>query len=194
MNNNPYPNLTYIPYDRGRAVEYARRWALERNPIFEDYTGIGGDCTNFVSQAIFAGTCVQNYTPEYGWYFISPEQRAPAWTSVEYFYDFMTGAADFSAVNGGTGPFGFPITLDRVRPGDVIQLADEAGDFYHTLIVSAVDGGEIYICAHSDDALDRPLSSYNNASERAIMIAGARTRPVYPCFDSLIGGETEPMG
>ena len=38
------------------------------------------------------------------------------------------------------------------------------------------------------DALDRPLSSYNNASERAIMIAGARTRPVYPCFDDLIGG------
>ena len=193
MNNNPYPNLTYIPYDRQRAVEYARRWALERNPIFEDYTGIGGDCTNFVSQAIFAGTCVQNYTPEYGWYFISPEQRAPAWTSVEYFYDFITGAPDFSAVNGGTGPFGYPIPLDRVRPGDVIQLADEAGDFYHTLIVSMVDGGEIYICAHSDDALDRPLSSYNNASERAIMIAGARTRPVYPCFDQLIGGETEPM-
>ncbi len=193
MNNNPYPNLTYIPYDRARAVEYARRWALERNPIFEDYTGIGGDCTNFVSQAIFAGTCVQNYTPEYGWYFISPEQRAPAWTSVEYFYDFITGAPEFSAANGGTGPFGYPIPLDRVRPGDIIQLSDEAGDFYHTLIVSIVEGGEIYVCAHSDDALDRPLSSYNNASERAIMIAGARTRPVYPCFDQLIGGETEPM-
>ena len=58
MNNNPFPNLTYIPSDRTRAVEYARRWALSRNPIFEDYTGIGGDCTNFVSQAIFAGTCV----------------------------------------------------------------------------------------------------------------------------------------
>ncbi len=189
MNNNPYPNLTYIPYDRGRAVEYARRWALERNPVFEDYTGIGGDCTNFVSQAIFAGTCVQNYTQEYGWYFISPEQRAPSWTSVEYFYDFMTGAAEFAAANGGTGPFGFPTTLDRVRPGDVIQLADEAGDFYHTLIVSMVEGGEIYVCAHSDDALDRPLSSYNKASERAIMIAGARTRPVYPCFDGLMNPE-----
>jgi hypothetical protein len=54
-----------------------------------------------------------------------------------------------------------------------------------------VDGGEIYICAHSDDALDRPLSSYNNASSRAIMIAGSRTRPVYPCFEELMGGEME---
>ena len=187
MNNGARP-LTFIPYDRQKAVEYARKWALSRNPIFEDYTGIGGDCTNFVSQAIFAGTCVQNYTPELGWYFISAANRAPAWTSVEYFYEFMTGAPEFISENGGTGPFGFEITLDRVRPGDVIQLADEAGDFYHTLIVSKVEDGEIYICAHSDDALDRPLSSYNNASERAIFIAGARTTPVYPCFDSLLRG------
>ncbi len=189
--NNGSIRLTYIPYDRQRAVEYARRWALERNPIFEDYTGIGGDCTNFVSQAIFAGTCVQNYTRDFGWYFISPENRAPAWTSVEFFYDFMTGAPEFASQNGGTGPFGFPIPLGDVQPGDVVQLADEAGDFYHTLIVSLVENGEIYVCAHSDDALDRPLSSYNNASERAISIAGARTTPVYPCFDILMGEGAE---
>ncbi len=185
------PRLTFIPYDRQRAVEYARRWALERNPLFEDYTGIGGDCTNFVSQAVFAGTCVQNYTQDYGWYFISPENRAPAWTSVEYFYAFITGDPEFASQNGGTGPFGFTIPLDQVRPGDVIQLSDEAGDFYHTLIVSIVENGEIYVCAHSDDALDRPLSSYNNTSERAISIAGARTTPIYPCFDILMGEETE---
>ena len=71
--NNGAPQFTYSPYDRQKAVEYARRWALERNPIFEDYTGIGGDCTNFVSQAIFAGTCVQNYTRDLGWYLISPQ-------------------------------------------------------------------------------------------------------------------------
>ena len=177
------------PYNRERAVEYARRWALDRNPLFIDFTGIGGNCTNFVSQSILAGSCTMNYTPDFGWYYVSAEDRAPAWSSVEYFYDFMTGAPEFAAENGGTGPFGFPTTLDRVRPGDVIQLADEAGDFYHTLIVSAVENGEIYICAHSNDALDRPLSSYNNTSERAIMIAGARTRPVYPCFEELMGGE-----
>ena len=193
--NNQLGQLTFIPYDRARAVEYARRWALSRNPLFTDYTGIGGDCTNFVSQAIYAGTCVQNYTRDLGWYYISPENRAPAWTSVEYFYDFMTGAPEFTAENGGTGPFGFEITLDRVRPGDVIQLADEASDFYHTLIVSKIEGGEIYVCAHSDDALDRPLSSYNNASERAIMIAGARTKPVYGCFEELMGGGSDlPSG
>lgn len=191
--NNGAMRFTIIPYDREKAVEYARRWALSRNPYFGDYTGIGGDCTNFVSQAIYAGTCVQNYTPDFGWYYISPENRAPAWTSVEFFYDFMTGAPSFFAENGGLGPFGAPIPLEFVEPGDVIQLADEAGDFYHTLIVSLVEGGEIYVCAHSDDALDRPLSSYNNASERALRINGARATPTYPCFEELMRGEEEEI-
>ena len=31
------------PYFRERAVEYARRWALSRNPLFIDFTGVGGD-------------------------------------------------------------------------------------------------------------------------------------------------------
>ncbi|MBR5616363.1 MAG: amidase domain-containing protein, partial [Clostridia bacterium] len=42
--------LIEIPYMRERAVEYALRWALSRNPLFPDFAGIGGDCTNFVSQ------------------------------------------------------------------------------------------------------------------------------------------------
>ena len=176
-------------YDRNLAVNYAREWDYKRNPKYYDFSSIGGDCTNFVSQCIFSGCSVMNYNAN-GWYYISLQKRSPSWTGVEFFYDFMTGAPEFAAENGGTGPFGFEITLDRVRPGDVIRLADEAGDFYHTLIVSMVEGGEIYVCAHSDDALDRPLSSYNNASERAIMIAGARTRPVYPCFEGLMNPES----
>ena len=46
--------LITLEYDRARAVEYARRWALARNPLFLDFTGLGGNCTNFVSQCIFA--------------------------------------------------------------------------------------------------------------------------------------------
>ena len=55
-------------YLRGRAVAYAERWALSRNPLFYDFAGVGGDCTNFVSQCILAGCCTMNFTPTYGWY------------------------------------------------------------------------------------------------------------------------------
>ena len=54
-------------YDRDRALTYAREWAMSRNPLFIDYTGFGGDCTNFVSQCLVAGSCRRNFTPVFGW-------------------------------------------------------------------------------------------------------------------------------
>ena len=103
--------LITLPYDRQRAVEYARRWALSRNPLFFDFTGRGGNCTNFVSQCIFAGCGIMNYTPTFGWYYRSADDRAPAWTGVDELYSFLTGAEDFISQNGGVGPFGRDATV-----------------------------------------------------------------------------------
>ena len=50
-------------YVRERAVMYARKYALVRNPLFYSFAGIGGNCTNFVSQCVLAGSCVMNFTP-----------------------------------------------------------------------------------------------------------------------------------
>jgi len=191
--------LASLPYNRERAISYARRWALDRNPLFFDFTGRGGDCTDFVSQCILAGCCVMNYTPDFGWYYISVEDRAPAWTGVEFFYDFITGASDFAAENGGTGPYGYEVPrrgmngVPAVVPGDVVQLADAEGDFYHTLFITDVEGSEIFVAAHSDDALDRRLSTYNYASSRFIHIVGARIEVAGgDCFEALIAGEALP--
>lgn len=166
--------LLSIPYDRRRAVEYARRWALSRNPLFIDFTGQGGNCTNFVSQCIFAGAPVMNYTKTFGWYYISPEDRAPAWSGVDELYSFLTGAPDFSSQNMGYGPYATDArNAMTVDIGDVIQLANDSGSFYHTLIISQFTDNDILVCAQSDDALDRPLSTYNYASLRALHIEGA---------------------
>ena len=78
-----------LPYDRDRAVMYARKWALTRNPLFVDFSDVGGNCTSFVSQCVYAGCCNMNFTRDFGWYYISGEDRAPAWSSVEFFYDFL---------------------------------------------------------------------------------------------------------
>ena len=77
-------------YRRENAVNYARRYAFAQNPLFGDFRGIGGNCTNFVSQCIFAGSCEMNYTPTFGWYYISLDQRSPSWTGVDFFYNFIT--------------------------------------------------------------------------------------------------------
>ena len=182
------------PYQNARAVEYARTWALSRNPLFTDFTGRGGNCTNFVSQCVLAGSCVMNRTPDFGWYYFSEEDRAPAWSSVEYFYDFMTGAPAFAERNGGIGPFAIEVPRRNAVPGDVVQYADEEGDWYHTVIISAIENGEIYVCAQSNDALDRPISSYNFASARFLHIVGVRFEVEDDdCFEYLIsGGEPAP--
>ena len=180
-------------YLRRRAVAYAERWALYRNPLFYDFAGSGGDCTNFVSQCILAGCCTMNFTPTFGWYFRTSSDRAPAWTSVEYLYDFLTGAPDFARENGGIGPFGREVPAPLARVGDVVQLADETGDFYHTLLVTATGPEGLLVSAHTNDARNRPLSSYDYATARCIHIVGVRTEyPDTTCYRDLIDGVALP--
>ena len=175
-------------YIRENAVAYARKYAFQRNPIFYTFEGIGGNCTNFVSQCVLAGSCVMNFEPIYGWYYLSLRRRIPSWTGVEFFYDFMLS-------NVGVGPYGVSADRNTVEIGDVVQLAKEDGDFYHTLIISKIENGDIYICANTNDALDKPLSEYSYTTERFIHIKGVRydTRFQLDCFDSLYNPPFPPI-
>lgn len=156
-----------IPYDRLAAVEYAREWAFGRNPDFYNFDNLGGDCTNFVSQCVYAGCGVMNYTPTFGWYYISLSSRAPAWTGVPYFYNFIVH-------NREQGPYAEETTRDAIELGDVIQLGQENGEFYHSLLVTGIQNGRIYIAAHSNNAYMRPLDSYIYDQARYLHILGAR--------------------
>ena len=115
-----------------------------------------------------------NYTPTFGWYYVSPSDRAPAWSGVDELYSFLTGAPDFVSANKGYGPFATDAkNAEAVEIGDVIQLADSQGSFYHSLIISDFTPTDVLVCAQSNDALDRPLSTYNYASLRVLHIEGA---------------------
>ena len=158
--------MRIFAYNRLAAVSYARRWALERNPMYYDFDEIGGDCTNFASQCIYAGARVMNYEPVFGWYYILPDDRSPSWTGVEFLYSFLVN-------NNSFGPFGRSVGQNQVQIGDIIQLGRADGTFYHSLVVSATFP-RILVCAHSDDYLNRPLSSYTYDNIRFIHIDGVR--------------------
>ena len=169
--------LVTIPYDRTAALEYARKWALSRNPLFFDFTGGGGNCTNFVSQCLLAGSLVMDATPTFGWYYESVDSRAPAWTGVKEFYNFMLGIGDFAPKSDRPGPFCAEVKRERVELGDVVQLANMSGIFYHSLLVTGFgNGGEILVSAQSNDALDRPLSTYTYAASRFLHVEGVRAQ------------------
>ena len=136
--------MTVYDLDLENAVRYAETWALSRNPAWYDFDSLGGDCTNFISQCIYAAGAVMNYTKDTGWYYISLINRAAAWTGVEFFYEFMVR-------NTGVGPFGREVPLSEIRVGDVVQLGDETG-FYHSLLVVGMENGQPYVAAHTYDA------------------------------------------
>lgn len=154
-------------YNRDKAVEYAKKWALGRNPVFYDYTQIGGDCTNFASQVLYAGYGEMNYKPVYGWYYIDGNRKSPSWTGVNELYNFLTS-------NRGRGPRAVEVGIEGIEPGDLVQL-DFNGDgrFDHTPVI--IDVGEytpdtVLLAAHTNDSLNRPLSDYDYADVRFLHI------------------------
>jgi hypothetical protein len=165
--------MKVIDYDRDAAVAYARQWAFRRNPAYYNFQNIGGDCTNFASQCLFAGVGVMNYTMDLGWYYQSPTNRAAAWTGVEYFFNFLIGNLD--GVGDGAGPFAEEVDLSQIQIGDFIQFGRATGDFYHTPIVVGFSQGVPLLAAHTYDAYNRPLTSYRYEKLRGIHILGART-------------------
>ena len=168
---NPF-QLLETRYHRELAVEYAYYWAYRRNPQFDAFDELGGDCTNFVSQAIYYANGVMNFTPDYGWYYLDINQRAPAWTGVVFLWQFLT-------TNLGPGPYGHAVPLDQVQPGDIIQMALQSEEYGHSVIVTSLLDSPpapdtILVAAHDTNANCRPVSTYDYQKIRAVHIDGVR--------------------
>lgn len=124
-----------------------------------------------MSQCLYAGAGVMNFTKDIGWYYRSAEDRAAAWTGVEYLHTFLIR-------NNKAGPVGVPVDVAYMMPGDIVQLSFDGRRFSHSLmvvetgIVPGVDN--ILICAHTDDSLNRPVSDYDYAAIRFIHITEVR--------------------
>ena len=163
-----------LPYDRLKAVRYAQKWAYGRNPAFYDYEKIGGDCTNFASQCVYAGGGIMNYTKDFGWYYINANNKAPAWTGVDYFYRFMTRETPT------TGPVARDVSISLIDLGDVIQLSFDGENWNHSPVVvgllrrPALQPADVLIAAHSYDADNRPLNTYDYRSIRFLHFIGIR--------------------
>lgn len=165
--NNAVDCMQVEQYNRQAATAYAAEWALKRNPRYYNFDDIGGDCTNFVSQCLFEGSGVMNHKKVYGWYYYSANNRAPSWTGVPYLYNFLVN-------NKEAGPFAEETDKYNVEPGDILQLGNSYGSFYHSQIIVSIDNNEILIATHTYDAYMRPLSTYNYAMVRFLKILGIR--------------------
>lgn len=153
-----------ILYNRDMAVTYARKWAYKRNPKYYNFDNIGGDCTSFVSQCIYAGSKIMNYKKHVGWYNNSVNDRSPSWSGVEYLYDFLT-------TNQSVGPSAKVTDISNMEIGDIVQLKfSNMSNFSHSLLVVDKINSEIYVATHTDDSYNRNLSSYTYEGIRFLHI------------------------
>ncbi|MEG0856256.1 MAG: amidase domain-containing protein [Terrisporobacter sp.] len=166
----------FYEYDRMSAVEYATKWALSRNIRFTDYSEMGGDCTNFISQCINAGKIpmdkVGNNIIEQ-WYWYSDKERTPSWSGADFFYNYLTRNN-----KENTSKFGVYARLakyEELELGDIVQLI-ENNEAYHNMIITDIitENGQVIdylVCQHTMDLLNYPLS-LKIGEQRYIKIIG----------------------
>lgn len=148
-------------YNRFWAINYAKKWALARNPKYYNFDPVGGDCTSFVSQCLFAGSQKMNYNSNNGWFYKNGYEKSPSWSSVEFLYKFLVN-------NKGVGPRGKEVSQGEIQAGDVAQLSFSGNKFEHSLFI--LDSDTLSFAAHTYDVLGKKINEYNFAKVRFVHI------------------------
>lgn len=149
------------PYNRTAAINYAKKWALSRNPRYYNFDAVGGDCTSFVSQCLYAGSQKMNHNYENGWFYNNGYDKSPSWSSVEYLYKFLTN-------NKSYGPRGKAVSQSEIQAGDIAQLSFSGNKFEHSLFI--LDPATLAVAAHTYDVLGKKISEYNFSKVRFVHI------------------------
>lgn len=170
-------------YDRDKAVAYSYKWVdgekVIRNPAYSDYAVYGGNCQNYVSQALFASGIPMDWSGDQQWKWFddegdlseSPTGRSGSWSGTEYFYEYCnknTGKGLVAETDGN---------IFSAQPGDVIQYVVD-GWAHHSVIVTKViyddDGNvvDLLINSNTTDRVDYPMSAYGYTNIRLIRIIG----------------------
>lgn len=172
-------------YNRQAAVDYARTNAYNDVPGSSYFRYNGGDCTNFVSNALKAGSWRQvstNANPALNWYYNSLSSRSSSWAGVNPFREFAVASGRATEYLFPVGAYYLPGT-SSIKIGDVIQLDGLYGSYPdgrwdHTMIVTkifTVQGFKmIKVTYHSDDTLDADLltvlNRHPNGRFRALLL------------------------
>lgn len=131
--------LRFKGYSINEAVRYALQYALKINSKFGNYEKWGGDCTNYISQCLYAGKIpfdVVGIDVRYQWYWYSEIKRTPSWTaahSLKFYMENNNANMDGSLILGLKVR---QITQDSLLRGDVVQLVDNHNNAYHSMIVT----------------------------------------------------------
>jgi len=142
-------------YQRFNAVAYAKRYALTPNPAFKYFkvvNNMSGDCTNFISQCLYAGNAPMIYNGRNPWWY---NTRIHSWSlswavaHSLYWYLKTNQAKNFPGIKGLEVK-----NKNLLELGDLIFYKDHRGVVVHSAIITSFYNNEPLVSQHSDEALD----------------------------------------
>ena len=165
------PKACQYEYNRAQAVAYSSQWVGRRNDQWDDFTGRGSNCQNFVSQCIFAGGIPMDHQGDERWIWNGSGDYSASWVGVDGFYAYasqnhgagLAASTDFSYYGG--------------EEGDLICMGSET-DWNHIVIISQVVKDEqgntvdYLINSNTSDVRNFPVGAYPNSYQRLIKIYG----------------------
>lgn len=165
-------------YDRFAAVSYADKWVGKRNKIWNDFTGQGGNCQNYVSQCLYAGGIPRDISGGDFWSYNRLDSSLPedkecslSWINVEVF-------RQYAAANRGYGLAALPdAPYLEGEIGDVIQMGFP-DRWSHTVLITSVitdeQGNTVDYLIHSNtaDLKNFPVSAYSLPCQTLTKILG----------------------
>lgn len=178
----PIPQAIINAYKTIYGTSWPITWPLKyRNE------GASGDCTNFVSQAIFEGTGYTSGDANYfypvpndnNWYYkFSPTaQGSVTWVRVGWLYSFLLNTNTSKRGPYGTAT-GISCSSTSVSPGDPIFMKS-GSSWAHAVIVYSIDSPclnpySIRVNSHNAYKRNEPLPTWGGFSWYGVKIQGYR--------------------
>ena len=165
-------------YNRTSAKNYMDLYAITPNPSYNDYTGNGGDCTNFASQVVKAGgmaTISGSSSSEACWYAYSE-----TWKSATKFTNHWGTS---SVGNGNKRAYScqyfigqdainnYQTFIQNLKVGDIIQRCQQSDSSrVHTMIIYQKDTNNILMAQHTGNKKNVNLNNYLNTYKTSFFV------------------------
>jgi hypothetical protein len=169
--NKTFQSKSNKIYNRIKAISYANKYAGTAwgagnnntyNPKYKDYSTLGGDCTNFVSQVLGDLREAGGLPMKPDWNF-TKKGVTKSWVNTDSFRKFLTSSGYGNVVGYGffkeivkpteEHPHGM---IHELQPGDLIGYEDKGDIVHFSIIIGSDSQGYLLVNSHTADRYHVP--------------------------------------
>lgn len=159
INSRSSKKIKDLSERRKKAIKYANQYAgaageekygFKYNKEYKNYDGEGGDCTNFISQILFAG----GFDKDKVWNYNS-DGATKTWVNAESFKQHVVYSQRGVILSSGDYKNVYKDAYDLV-PGDIISYEKKGVVSHNTVVTSLDTKGYPLITCHSTDRNNVP--------------------------------------